>query len=716
MKRSLLSLLALLLVGCSEGDPETAVIIRLDAEGMLRRGITEVRLRVSGGPRGGTFGDPVLDERVVTNADRWPLTTVVAPIGGEMDRAFRYEANGFGAEGDELGHIRVVASFVDGERETLELLFPEGCAELDCGDLSCEAVGGAPRCIPPERDLRPGADGGMDGGSDGGSDGGMDGGSDAGPPDGGHLTPPVLRWPPNGHYTGSVHAPASLRPLLRWEALDGVTEYAVQMVRCADDEDLGSCAERFTAPDLDERAPATAGAPVRWQPTTSLAVETATTPFGARYLWRVAGCAEEGCGPPSVARYLNVGRLRGDLNGDGYGDLAAGDVDHADVTFVGTVSRFDGAATLGPGLVAEALISEASSPDFGMALATGDFDGDGYADLAVGAGGRTEVYWGLADGLPASTLLKPPESLSTFGTALASLGDIDGDGCDDLAIGRTAANQVFVVRGAGDRGLTIPEPFPASGVDAVRPAAIPFAAGDVDGNGFPDLLIGLPDPAPLADGFALLFRSEGPDGFGTETRLATGETTANLDRFGEVAVHGDFDGDGFDDLAIGAPSFGLSGEGRVYVMRGGRVRLDDVWVALEGDGFVGEQFGAGLAAGDIDRDGKADLVVGAPFWGELGETRIGRVRTYYGGEGGDLLVEGATAPLDGPDPTQSEAYGRRLALTDLDGDGDLELLIGAPLGQFIHLLQGPSDTTPIRLAPALVGASEPNEFPSSLAP
>ena len=175
MKRTLLALL--LLTACSEDPPDTAVVFRLDAEGTLHTRITEVTLRVSGAPAGGTF-DQVFEEHVVTDVDSWPLVTVVAPADGETGRSLSYEALGYDGDGTELGRILVRARFVDGERITLNLEFPEGCAELACASgLSCEAVDGEPRCISPDRDLTGPSDGGVlpDGATDGAVDGGTDG-------------------------------------------------------------------------------------------------------------------------------------------------------------------------------------------------------------------------------------------------------------------------------------------------------------------------------------------------------------------------------------------------------------------------------------------------------------------------------------------------------------------------------------------------------------
>ena len=126
-----------------------------------------------------------------------------------------------------------------------------------------------------------------------------------------------------GAYTGSLHAPAAiatLRPTFSWAAVAptcGAVTYEVQADDSCSPGALDACA--FPSPELD----ATGVSALTYAPTADLKVST-TAPVGAFYAWRVRACdASARCGPWSEVRYLHVGRVREDINGDGYGDLLA---------------------------------------------------------------------------------------------------------------------------------------------------------------------------------------------------------------------------------------------------------------------------------------------------------------------------------------------------------------------------------------------------------
>ncbi|GEM_PF-1429240 len=705
MKRTLLALL--LLTACSEDPPDTAVVFRLDAEGTLHTRITEVTLRVSGAPAGGTF-DQVFEEHVVTDVDSWPLVTVVAPADGETGRSLSYEALGYDGDGTELGRILVRARFVDGERITLNLEFPEGCAELACASgLSCEAVDGEPRCISPDRDLTGPSDGGVlpDGATDGAVDGGTDGGPrDGGPVDGGNPTVPRLRWPPNGHYTGSARTAAARRPTLRWDPVAGADHYEVELGRCPNGSVI-ECLGDFT-PEVVAQAPTNT-----WRPAEPLEPGN-TTPLGRRYAWRVRACSsDDECGPPSEARYLNVGRLRGDFDGDGRGDFAAGDssamIDGA--LQVGGVTLYQGREVVDPAGVFLTEEAPTAFAYFGRALASGDFDGDGFGDLAVGADGRCLVHWGADSGLSATSVTELDMAMNpNFGSVLASIGDVDGDGFDDFALGADEQNRVFVVRGSAERTLILSAPMlDPMALMAGTPA--PFAAGDIDGNGFTDLVVGRPDMNSSL-GVAYLFLSDG-SAFGAARPLSHPDESepavSTGSRFGIAAAHGDFDGDGFEDIAISALDAGEANHGRVYVARGGRTGLADEWDRLERPTGPGTQFGHAMAAADIDGDALDDLLVGAPFAGTLG-AQYGQVYVFLGSPG-DPLAEADFSLL--PPVTEQYAFGKALSVTDANGDGSVEPFVGAPEGNRMYLYSSDGESS-LELGPA----GPVDRFPTSLAP
>jgi hypothetical protein len=330
-----------------------------------------------------------------------------------------------------------------------------------------------------------------------------------------------------------------------------------------------------------------------------------------------------------------------------------------------------------------------SQDRFGAAVAgVGDFDGDGHGDLVVGAPeldpqgpmllqggtGLATVFSG-ADG---SALARMGGSQqAALGISVAGGADFDGDGLGDALIGGVLQNDGYgaascvtgIGRSSGERVDRGPENSTLLG----RSLA---ALGDLDGDGAGELLIGAPhakDPGGQVTGMA---------------RLVSGRTGAVIrqhygsfhgDRLGQaVANAGDVDGDGLDDLLVGSadpqetgfvPGVGYA---RIYSGATGALLHH---LPFSGPPAGARAFGAALAGnGDVDGDGRADVIVGGAF-NNLhpgGHTGQGRVQVHSGATG-ELLHA-----FDG-DAGLTEALGASVSLlSDVDGDGRDELLIGVP--------------------------------------
>jgi len=351
----------------------------------------------------------------------------------------------------------------------------------------------------------------------------------------------------------------------------------------------------------------------------------------------------------------------GDVNGDGFADLAVGAPGAGAGT--GRAYVFFG----GPDGLGDAPSEVIDPPDgdgrrFGGAIAgAGDFDADGWADVvvaAVGEGvtpGRIHFFRGSPRGLEASPV-RTVIGAGRFGAAVAGAGDVNGDGYSDVVAGAPAAST-----SRGEVGLFLGGPGgPAAVADAilVGPDAdgqFGFSvagAGDLDGDGLADVAVGAPATDRSVGRVHVFYGAE--TGFSTAPALSLAGLTSGGGVFGHaVAGLGDGDGDGFDDLAVGA--FGVDGRrGRVAVFLGGATGLVGSTRTNVDGPYGGEgDFGWALAsAGDVDGNGRPDLAVGAPG----ADTRSGRAYLFRGAAGG--VGTTALVTLVGP---PGGAFGRAVA-------------------------------------------------------
>lgn len=331
--------------------------------------------------------------------------------------------------------------------------------------------------------------------------------------------------------------------------------------------------------------------------------------------------------------------------------------------------------------------------DFGGAVASaGDVDGDGVGDLWVAAPNDSTEGPGnfglylftspLTDQDYTDARVTLHGGIGEYGGNHLSRGDADGDGVPDLIVGSGNAGgsrrgQVLVVPGTGLASGSVADVAWTVLGAAAQDTLDTNAAGDVDGDGVDDLLLG----AVGADGGAgRAFLLRGPtdsDRSAAEADLVfTGEKGANASGR-VVAVLHDLDGDGLRELGVGTPDrpYGI-GDGRFSVHPG----LDAGTLALDETWLVIEgtgpagYFGSSVASGDFDGDGGADLAVGSPYLENSAFDR-GKVSVFRAPAGGTLTEDDAIGSLWG----ENEGWlGTALESADFDGDGCDELVTTAP--------------------------------------
>jgi len=385
----------------------------------------------------------------------------------------------------------------------------------------------------------------------------------------------------------------------------------------------------------------------------------------------------------------------GDFNNDGYSDIAIGvpKEDIGTVQDAGGVSIIYGSPS---GLSATAILpdqfwtqnklgsggnSEAGD-NFGFSLATGDYDNDGYSDLAIGApyedigtivdAGGVNVIYGSTTGLSTTVLpsqfwqqntsIDSSETNDYFGWSLATFSESIADGFDDLAIGAYGEDNepviddgaVYAIFGSFN-GLSTAILHPAKYLDSFADEngvgyGFSLASGDFYNRGQRTLVAGIPfaDVGTSADAGRIratsVFTQDSPDDL-------EGIAEAG-DRFGYSLAVGDFNNDNYDDLAVGVPYEDIGtiiDAGSVNVIYGSKSglqtinsantgRADQGWQQdtpfVEGAAEAGDNFGFSLRADDFNNDGKHDLAVGVPGEDIGTISNAGMINLIYGSSTG----------------------------------------------------------------------------------
>ncbi len=327
----------------------------------------------------------------------------------------------------------------------------------------------------------------------------------------------------------------------------------------------------------------------------------------------------------------------GDWNGDGFRDVAIG----APFARVGANAeagrvtvRFGGPE---PGALPDVVLEgPAASSLFGSAIAGGgDFDGDGFDDLVVGAwsynNGRGSIFLYRGGLVPDATAdqrfsVTASSGITRLGQSLAFVGDWDGDGRDDFVAGQrsntngTSEAPIYLGSARLDSLPDIKLRSPA--VNDPSFATRVARAGDFDGDGWPDVWVTRVPTVNDTSGYAYLYRG-GPGSDVFIDREIRGSRAYGFASYGLDGV-GDVNGDGYDDLAVGVPYLD-TGEVRIFLGGPGAVRGFTVHGRNSSDAF-----GLSVAGGgDINNDGFSDVLIGAVGYDAAG-TDYGAAFAWYG--------------------------------------------------------------------------------------
>ncbi|MBK9646705.1 MAG: FG-GAP repeat protein [Deltaproteobacteria bacterium] len=398
---------------------------------------------------------------------------------------------------------------------------------------------------------------------------------------------------------------------------------------------------------------------------------------------------------------FTTGDYIGDVNGDGYDEVVL-----VDRTNTGFLYVFMGSAG-GPGDEPDLVLKGANNDALGYDLrGVGDLNGDGYGDMVAGAQGSglpansVFVYMGSAAGLssaPTTRLYNSNGSSSStgyMGNAIDA-GDVNGDGLNDLAVCALdvgSSGELYIFHGATTLSATPDSTFSTPSSTSLKMCA-GVAVADFNGDGFED--VASTESGTLA---AVVVRLGSASGVQSTAHVTLTSYAATNDYFGQGLTAADVNGDGYEDLIIGANRHSSS-NGRVEVYHGSATGISTT-PSLTLIGTTSDSFGGTMSnAGDVDGDGYDDLVMGTGsgsgqsiylYFGSASGLSASNLTTLSNGSDwvggpGDVNGDGFYDVLGGSDDASASIFYGYGSDIDSDGDGTADSLDCAPSDPSIHL-------------------------------
>jgi len=415
-----------------------------------------------------------------------------------------------------------------------------------------------------------------------------------------------------------------------------------------------------------------------------------TTPLQRGTAWTADGPN------PNISNFGALVADVGDLNGDGFDDVGIGaylqDDPVGSVTLAGAVHIYNGSpAGLEP-TPSRVVFSDSPADKFGKSFASAeDVNGDGFDDLIVGepehlyTRGRAQLFLGSAQGIGSSPdwIFSPGQYGSEFGSTVSGAGDVNGDGYDDVIIGAPHhqvsvpdEGAVFLFLGSAAGLGASADWVSASQQDTSQYGSSISSAGDVNGDGFDDIVIGAPyyDDQDLNNGRIFLYLGS-PSGPGSAADWTSPRAPRNSFHGFPVSGAGDVNGDGYDDILVGNffPSNRPFEFGSAFAYYGSPTGLPNKADWRVQSNLLYSLFGLAVSdAGDLDGDGYDDVIIGAP----AAAPRLPRETHMYIFRGSATGLE-LEAADERTRPNLCYSYGLTVSgAGDVNGDGLADVLVG----------------------------------------